>query len=255
SSSCLLSGRSPSRVGFAHSTGHATDTATLVLQDKSIPQRGNSLPPSGVSRREQDKSWRGGSADTSAHVLLRQANPSKTAKPPLRDALSSCSLLDVGSGAGFPGIPIKLLYPELQVSLLDSAKKRCDYLRSLLEHIKLPCEVLQGRSEELSILPQYREQYDFVTARAVANLSALCEYCLPFAKVGGRFFAMKGSNAHEELAVAENAITLLGGSVSDVYDYELPDGAKRVLVIIDKIKPTPKEYPRQRVNISKKPVR
>jgi len=164
----------------------------------------------------------------------------------------NCRVLDVGSGAGFPGIPMKLFRSDLQVTLLDSAKKRTDYLQSLLRHIQVECEVVTGRSEELAHNPDYREKYGLVTARAVANLAALCEYCLPFVQVGGVFLAMKGE--HSEVDSARTAIELLGGEIQDTIKYDLPSGDKRNLIIIKKVRQTPTQYPRKRVNITKNPI-
>ena len=164
------------------------------------------------------------------------------------------TVLDVGSGAGFPGIPMKLLLSELQVTLLDSARKRTDYLQLLLAHIGLSCNVVTARSEALAHNPAYREKYDIVTARAVANLASLCEYCLPFVKVGGVFLALKGESAADEVKAARTALQLLGGEVESVREYSLPCGDKRGVVIIRKIATTLATYPRQRVNIGKCPL-
>jgi 16S rRNA (guanine527-N7)-methyltransferase len=169
------------------------------------------------------------------------------------------SLLDVGSGAGFPGIPMKLLRPDLRVTLLDSARKRTDYLEAVLREIDVECAVVMGRSEELAHSPDYREKFGVVTARAVANLAALCEYCLPFVKppagsgqAGGVFLAMKGEDS--EHAAAVRAIELLGGEIEAVHEYALPSGDARNLVVIRKVRPTPTAYPRKRVNITKNPM-
>ncbi|MCL2035918.1 MAG: 16S rRNA (guanine(527)-N(7))-methyltransferase RsmG [Oscillospiraceae bacterium] len=162
------------------------------------------------------------------------------------------SLIDVGSGAGFPGIPMKLFRPDLSVTLLDSSQKRTDYLKLLLNKIAVDAEVITGRSEELSHSPVYREKYDIVAARAVANLPALCEYCLPFAKVGGLFLAMKGGDC--ETHRAATALTTLGGEIEDVIEYTLPSGDSRNLVIIRKARQTPTNYPRRRVNLTKNPM-
>jgi len=162
------------------------------------------------------------------------------------------SVLDVGSGAGFPGIPMKVCRPDLTVTLLDSAKKRTDYMSAALREIGADCAVITARSEELAHNGDYREKYGLVVARAVANLPALCEYCLPFAEVGGIFMAMKGVNA--EVKGAKTALQLLGGEVADVREYALSGGDKRTLVIIKKVAKTPKNYPRRRVNITKNPL-
>jgi len=160
------------------------------------------------------------------------------------------SVLDVGTGAGFPGVIWKLLRPDLEITLLDSLRKRVDYLGLLREELGLNYKAIHGRSEEVALKSDYREQFDVVVSRAVAKLPALCEYCLPFVKVGGLMLAMKGAEAES----AENALKVLGGEVVEVKNYELPSGDKRNLIIIRKTKQTPKEFPRQRVNIAKKPL-
>lgn len=166
------------------------------------------------------------------------------------------SVLDVGSGAGFPGIPMKLYRSDLNVTLLDSLRKRTDYLVVLLEKIGVECCVVTGRSEELAHDSRFREKYGVVTARAVANLPALCEYCLPFVKVGGAFLVMKagGDSFGGELSSAGKACDLMGGVVEEVKEYSLPSGDKRVLVVIKKVRQTPTNYPRKRVNITKNPL-
>jgi 16S rRNA (guanine(527)-N(7))-methyltransferase RsmG len=170
------------------------------------------------------------------------------------DVPRGTSMLDVGSGAGFPGIPVKLFRPDLRVTLLDCARKRTDYLTGLLAFIGVDCTVLRGRSEELSRLPAHRERYGLVTARAVANLAALCEYCLPFAEPGGIFLAMKGDDCTREICGSEHALQLLGGELISAERYALPSGDRRTLVVVRKIRPTPPEFPRQRTNIGKNPL-
>ncbi|MDR0222810.1 MAG: 16S rRNA (guanine(527)-N(7))-methyltransferase RsmG [Oscillospiraceae bacterium] len=160
--------------------------------------------------------------------------------------------LDVGSGAGFPGIPMKLFRPDLEITLLDSAKKRTDYLAAALREIGVNCAVITGRSEELAHDGELREGFGLVTARAVANLPALCEYCLPFVKVGGVFLAMKGENS--EAASAKGAAKLLGGEIAEVKEYALTGGDRRSLAVIRKTSQTPANYPRKRVNIIKNPL-
>ncbi|MCL1866806.1 MAG: 16S rRNA (guanine(527)-N(7))-methyltransferase RsmG [Oscillospiraceae bacterium] len=164
------------------------------------------------------------------------------------------SVIDVGSGAGFPGVIMKMFRPDLEVTLLDSARKRTDYLSALTAHIGVECRVVTGRCEELSRSPDFREGYGVATARAVANLSALCEYCLPFVKVGGVFVAMKGEKSEAEIGKSEAACAALGGEVRDVIEYRLPSGDGRCLVVIEKVKATPEAFPRQRVNIVKNPI-
>ncbi|MCL2070607.1 MAG: 16S rRNA (guanine(527)-N(7))-methyltransferase RsmG [Oscillospiraceae bacterium] len=161
-------------------------------------------------------------------------------------------VLDVGSGAGFPGIPMKIFRGDLTVTLLDSSRKRTDYLRLLLEEIGVDCEVVTARSEELAHDLQFREEYGVVVARAVANLPSLCEYCLPFVARGGVFLAMKGEN--DESDSADFAIEQLGGELDGVIKYNLPSGDKRSLVVVRKSGGCPGRYPRKRVNIGKNPL-
>ena len=168
--------------------------------------------------------------------------------------------IDVGTGAGFPGVVWKIYRPDLKLTLLDSLRKRVDYLELLKAELGLEYKTIHGRSEELTQPPPLkrhplqggglRENFDVAVSRAVANLPALCEYCLPFVKVGGMFLAMKGAETEN----AENALKLLGGEIEEVKNYELPSGDKRNLIIIRKVRETPQKYPRQRVNISKNPL-
>jgi 16S rRNA (guanine527-N7)-methyltransferase len=149
---------------------------------------------------------------------------------------------------------MKLFRSDLQMVLLDSARKRTDYMNELLRATGIDCEVVNGRSEELAHDLSFRGGYGLVTARALANLSALCEYCLPFVEVGGVFLAMKGHQVNDELASASNAIRVLGGEVERVHEYTLPGGDGRSLVVIRKMSQTPVKYPRRRINITKNPI-
>lgn len=162
-------------------------------------------------------------------------------------------LLDVGSGGGFPALPLKIVNENLSVSLVESTGKKCDFLREVvknlcLENVDIFCE----RAEELSRKENFREKFDIVSARAVARLNTLAEYCLPFTKVGGKFIAFKGDYV-EELKEAQNAIKILGGEVEKVEDFTL-DGAKRGIIYIEKIKSTPEKYPRGRGKERKCPL-
>jgi len=170
------------------------------------------------------------------------------------DLKENMRLIDVGTGAGFPGMPIKLLRPDLPLTLLDSLNKRLIFLRELADRLQLSVQLIHGRAEEFSRQPQHREQYDLVTARAVSPLPSLCEYCLPYVCPGGIFAAMKGPALKEELAAAENAISALGGELSDVYSYQLPEGDNRSLVLIKKTRLSPANYPRSAAKISKSPL-
>ncbi|MCL1789191.1 MAG: 16S rRNA (guanine(527)-N(7))-methyltransferase RsmG [Oscillospiraceae bacterium] len=170
----------------------------------------------------------------------------------LYDVPRGTIVLDVGSGAGFPGIPMKLFREDLNVTLLDSSRKRTDYLKALLAHINADCAVVTARSEELAYDADFREKFGLAVARAVANLPALCEYCLPFVEVGGVFLAMKGEN--DETDSSENALRILGGELIEVKKYVLSSGNKRSLVIIRKVRGTPTNSPRKRVNITRNPL-
>lgn len=164
-------------------------------------------------------------------------------------------VLDVGTGGGFPGIPLKILRPELNISLLDSLKKRLNYLDIVIETLGLVnIETLHGRAEDFA-KTEKRESYDRVVSRAVANLSTLSEYCLPYVKVGGYFIAMKGPEVGDEMNTAKKAISLLGGKIIEKIDVEIPHSdLHHNLVVIKKINKTPKRYPRQAGQPKKNPL-
>lgn len=164
------------------------------------------------------------------------------------------SVADVGSGAGFPGIPMAITVPGLNFTLMDSARKRTDFLQDCCGRLGISAKVIQERAETVGQHLQHREQYDFVISRAVAALPVLSELCLPLVRVGGAFASMKGPKAPEEIQAATGAITLLGGSISRVIDYFLPGGDKRSLVIIEKTSPTPSKYPRKPGTPEKRPL-
>ncbi len=159
---------------------------------------------------------------------------------------------DIGTGAGFPSLPMNIYRPDLKFTLIDSLGKRITYLDLACDKIGLECKTIHARSEEAAKKPELREQFGFVTARAVAALNVLCEYCLPYVKKGGVFVALKG--AEDETAMAENAIKKLGGEVEKVIKYNLPSGDARNLVIIKKVKETLPSYPRAGGVISKRPL-
>ncbi|MBO4747446.1 MAG: 16S rRNA (guanine(527)-N(7))-methyltransferase RsmG [Clostridiales bacterium] len=165
------------------------------------------------------------------------------------------SLIDVGTGAGFPGIPLKVTMPELEVTLLDSLKKRINFLDAVCENLQLEgITAVHSRAEEGAKNKQYREKFDIATARAVAALPTLCEYCLPYVKIGGIFLAMKG-HAEDELEMANKAIVTLGGTVEDVHEFLLPGTEmKRTILVIRKIRPTPARYPRGQGKAEKEPI-
>ena len=159
------------------------------------------------------------------------------------------SLIDVGTGAGFPSVPLKIMRPDIRITLLDSLAKRITFLEQLCEKIGAEAEFIHGRAEDFGKDEKYREQFDFATARAVANMSLLSEFCLPFVKVGGEFIALKGPN--EDIAAGKSAIELLGGEIGEVAEYDL-NGEKRKLVHVKKISHTPPKYPRNSAQIKKK---
>lgn len=165
-------------------------------------------------------------------------------------------IIDVGTGAGFPGIPIKIAYPHLKITLLDSLNKRIKFLREVISILELEnIEVIHGRAEDIARKEEYREKYDICVSRAVANLSTLSEYCLPFVKVGGSFISYKAEKADEEIKKAENAISILGGIVEKTEKFQL-SGTEigRMLVKIKKEKNTKKKYPRKAGTPSKEPL-
>ncbi len=164
------------------------------------------------------------------------------------------SLIDVGCGAGFPGLPLLIANPDINVTFVDSVRKKLSFIKDVLHNTGLVATTQHVRAEELAKDNKFREQFDFATARAVAQLNVLCEYCLPFVKVGGLFIAMKGSTGDEELAQAKNAIERLGGQVAKFAEFNLSNGDKRSIIIIRKISQTPTKYPRKSKKIDTKPL-
>lgn len=165
-------------------------------------------------------------------------------------------LLDVGSGAGFPSIPLQILHPELDVTILDSLQKRISFLTELGNELKLPhFKAVHGRAEDFGHQKGWRDSFDQVTARAVARLPVLLEFCLPFVKVGGYFFAMKGPEGQNELEESQKALSLLGGEIQEMRTFQIHEiEGSRTILAIRKIIPTPKGYPRKAGTPGKKPI-
>ena len=164
-------------------------------------------------------------------------------------------VLDIGSGAGFPGVPLALQRPDLRITLLDSLNKRIMFLQQLCEKLGLSYEAVHGRAEQLAKDETYREQFDFCVSRAVANLSVLSELCLPMVKVGGSFVSYKSGKADEEIAHASRAIRILGGKKARKEHLLLPGSdMERILVVVEKKEPTPKNFPRKAGIPAKKPI-
>ena len=164
-------------------------------------------------------------------------------------------LLDIGAGAGFPSLPMKILFPELDVTIIDSLNKRINFLHLLAEELGLSgVHFYHGRAEDFAQDKAFRAQFDIVTARAVARMQVLSELTIPYLKVGGRLLALKASNAPEELEEAKNALNLLFSKVEDNLQYELPNGDPRYITVVEKKKETPNKYPRKAGMPNKRPL-
>ena len=165
-------------------------------------------------------------------------------------------VVDVGTGAGFPGIPLKIYRQDIEITLLDSLQKRINFLDEVIRELNLEkIETIHSRVEDFGKDKKYREKFDIATSRAVANLATLSEYLLPLVKVGGKVISMKGSLIEEELENSKNAIKILGGKIEKVDEFNLPNSdISRNIVLIDKIKETPNKYPRKAGEPSKKPL-
>lgn len=164
-------------------------------------------------------------------------------------------VIDVGTGAGFPGVAMLIARPDLKITLIDSTNKKLNVIRDILEKTELDAEVIHIRAEVAGQDKAFREQFDFSTARAVSNLRDLSEYCLPFVKKGGTFISMKSAKADEEIAEAKAAIKLLGGEIKDKKTFELADSGERTIILIEKLSSTPAKYPRPSAKIAKFPLK
>lgn len=163
-------------------------------------------------------------------------------------------LIDIGTGAGFPGIPLKIVFPELKITLLDSLNKRVGFLNDLIEELNLNnIEAIHGRAEDIARDKAYRASYDIAVSRAVANLSTLSEYCLPFVKIGGKFVSYKSGDCADEVDNAKAAIHLLGGKINKIDEFSYSNNS-RSFIVIDKVMNTSSKYPRKAGLPSKKPL-
>ncbi|OFI05393.1 ribosomal RNA small subunit methyltransferase G [Clostridium acetireducens DSM 10703] len=167
------------------------------------------------------------------------------------------SVIDIGTGAGFPGIPIKIIEPNINIDLLDSLNKRIKFLEEVIKELQLEkTSAFHGRSEDYGKDKNHREKYDFAVSRAVANMTVLSEWCIPFVKKGGYFIAMKGPSIEKELKDAKNAIKILGGKVEDIINVDIEStDLKHNLIIVKKVKETPKQYPRKAGVAVKRPLK
>ncbi|AZS18044.1 16S rRNA (guanine(527)-N(7))-methyltransferase RsmG [Paenibacillus lutimineralis] len=166
------------------------------------------------------------------------------------------TMADIGSGAGFPGIPLKICYPHLKLTIIDSLNKRIQFLQNVVDQLDLQdVQLIHGRAEDIARKEQFRDSYDLVSARAVARMAVLNEFCLPFVKMGGIFAAMKGLDPQEELKEAARSLTELKGKLSATHHFELPmENSERHIILINKTSSTPKKYPRKAGTPLKSPI-
>lgn len=171
------------------------------------------------------------------------------------DIPENSSIIDVGTGAGFPGMVLLLARPDIKMTFLDSLNKRLNFIESVLKETGVMAETVHARAEDAGKDTEFREKFDFATARAVADLSVLSEYCLPFVKVGGSFISMKSADSEDEIENAKGAVGILGGRIKSVNSFDLVENMPRKIVEIEKISQTPTEYPRTSKKIAKSPIK
>ena len=171
------------------------------------------------------------------------------------DIPQNANIIDVGTGAGFPGLVLKLARPDIKMTFLDSTRKKLGFIENVLNECGVEGEILHMRAEEAAQLTKYREQFDFATARAVAALPVLSEYCLPFVKIGGSFISMKSAESNEEIGEAKKAIGILGGKIEEDIVFDLVENMSRRIIKIKKSSQTPTKYPRPSAQIAKKPLK
>lgn len=207
----------------------------------------------GNTLKEWNKKMNLTAIEDDREIILKHFIDSISICPIIKD--ENLTLIDVGTGAGFPGIPVKIVFPNIKIRLLDSLEKRTKFLEEVINRLSLnEISAVHSRAEDKGIASDYRERYDISTARAVANLPVLLEYCLPFVKVGGLFIAMKGSNT-EEIDNSKKALDILGGKIEDILEFNLPfSDIKRNVVVIKKCRQTPTKYPRKSGKPSKDPL-
>lgn len=172
------------------------------------------------------------------------------------DLTKAGSLADIGSGAGFPSIPLKIMFPHLQITIVDSLNKRISFLKHLAEQLNLnDVQCVHGRAEDIARLPEHRDHYDVVTARAVARLNVLNEFCLPFVRQGGMFAAMKGAKSEEEVQEAGASFRALKGKMIGQHELKLPfEQSERHIILVSKMERTPRQYPRKAGTPLKQPI-
>lgn len=171
------------------------------------------------------------------------------------DIPRGAKIIDVGTGAGFPGLVLKLARPDINMTFLDSTRKKLGFIENVLRETELSGEILHMRAEEAGKISEYREKFDFATARAVAALPVLSEYCLPFVKRGGSFVSMKSAESDEEILSSQNALKILGGEISEDVVFQLVEKIPRRIIIIKKKSQTPTKYPRPSAQIAKKSLK